>query len=107
MVADASLKPNTQKRISVSSSVGASKSRDASFWIGVSAVVRLHNHSCVQEASPTPKNDLIDTAANKAQVYRFAACIPVSFRLYPSQLKLLAGCVLDVLRSCFHELSRV
>ena len=107
MVADASLKPNTQKRISVSSSVGASKSRDASFWIGVSAVVRLHNHSCVQEASPTPKNDLIDTAANKAQVYRTATCIPVSFRLYSSQFYILAGCVLDVLRSCFHDLSRV
>ena len=90
MVADASLKPITQKPITMSSSVGASKSRDAYFWAGVSAVVELHNHSYAQEDFLVPQNDSIDTAANEAQVFRTAS-LQLFFLLNTSQWRLLAG----------------
>ena len=90
MVADVSMKPNIQRHISQSSSVGASKSRDAYFWAGVSAVVELHNHSYAQEDFLVPQNDSIDTAANEAQVFRTAS-LQLFFLLNTSQWWLLAG----------------
>ena len=90
MVADVSMRPNIQRHISQSSSVGASKSRDAYFWAGVSAVVGLHNHSCAQEDFLVSKNDSIDIAANEAQVFK-TATLQLFYLLNSSQWWLLAG----------------